>query len=285
MEIKENKIKSLCKKFKKKFLKPTIAIISLRGVILSGKSGLKSGLNIENLASSIEEAFKKPRLKEVILFINSPGGSPAQSELIYKKIKLEAKKANIPVTAFAEDVAASGGYYIACAADKIYSLENTIIGSIGVISAGFGFEKAIEKLGINRRIYTQGENKSILDPFMPEKKQDIELIKEIQNNIHDNFKNVVRESRKDKLNLDEEELFSGKFWAGKSAKEIGLIDEIGDFYTIIHEKYGDEVKIEIINQNKSWLKKNLSMYADTFLDKVIAQLKNQTLWDKLGINH
>jgi signal peptide peptidase SppA len=249
--------KILCQLYNKIKSRKTISIIKLSGVIGSSGGFRSSGLNLDEINQAIEEAFAPKNLAAVILKINSPGGSPVQSELISNKISRLAKKKNIKIYAFAEDVAASGGYWIACCADKIFAANNSIIGSIGVIAAGFGFEKAIEKLGIDRRIYTRGKTKSILDPFQPEKESDITILYKAQEAIYNNFKNEVLKTRiiEDK-NL--EEVFSGAFWAAIDAKNLGLIDDILNIEEFLEQEFGDNISIKKVNFKKSWLKSKIS---------------------------
>jgi signal peptide peptidase SppA len=201
--------------------KPSISVLRLGGVI--GKVGAgQKGLTIEGLNEHIEEAFKKSNLSAVCLVINSPGGSPVQSELIAARIMALSKEKDVPVYAFVEDVAASGGYWLACAADEIYASKSSIVGSIGVISAGFGFQDAIKKMGVERRVYTQGLNKSVLDPFLPEKKSDIDILLKLQKNTHNHFINHVKSRRKGRLTQTDEILFNGEFWSGNIAEDFGL---------------------------------------------------------------
>ena len=204
--------------FKKKKI---VAHIKLNGVI--GNAGkFKQGIDFAGQEEIIEKAFSLKKAKVVAITINSPGGSPVQSHLIYKFIRAQAKKNKKKVMVFAEDVAASGGYLIACAGDEIYANSSSIIGSIGVIYSSFGFTELIKKIGVERRVHTAGKNKSSLDPFQEEKSEDIERLKNIQLDLHKDFIKVVEESRGSKLKTDGIELFSGEFWAGSKAKELGL---------------------------------------------------------------
>ena len=181
-----------------------------------------------------------------------------------------------------EDVAASGGYFIACAGDEIYANSSSIIGSIGVISASFGFKDLIKKIGVERRIYTAGKNKSTLDPFLEEKKEDIERLKNIQLDLHKDFINVVEKSRGEKLKKSEVELFSGEFWSGSKSKELGLIDEIGDANQVLREKFGEDVIIKKFEKSKSWLSKKLSSSND-HVDQVANILEEKSIWQKYGL--
>jgi signal peptide peptidase SppA len=291
-ELKKQPSSKICVLFKKiPFLKcrksnPTIAVLRLSGVI--GQVGhFRSGLTMESLNDTIEEAFKLPKLKALALVINSPGGSPVQSELIYKRIRNLAEEKDVEVLSFVEDVAASGGYWLACTGDEIYASENSIIGSIGVIAATFGFQDAIKKLGVERRIYTQGENKSILDPFLPEKESDIKILTSAQKDIHESFKNLVRARRVGKLKGEEGELFSGEFWSGKKAAELGLVDKIDDMYSVIKEKYGEKINIQKVGKEKSWLKRKLGITFNNIslnlIDSLIEKIEIKAFWNRFGL--
>src|SRR3954467_5948691 len=202
---------------------PVVPVVRLSGVI-GISTPLKSGLTLANVARPLERAFGMRRAHAVALVINSPGGSPVQSHLIYRRIRELAAENKRPVIAFAEDVAASGGYMIACAADEIVCDPSSIVGSIGVVGATFGFEKAIKKLGVERRVYTAGKNKAMLDPFLPENPEDVKRLKAIQVDIHDQFIALVKASRGKKLKGPESALFSGEYWVGSKAVELGLAD-------------------------------------------------------------
>lgn len=219
------------------------------------------------------------------MVINSPGGSPVQSELIYKSIRRIAAKKSLPIFAFCEDVAASGGYFLAIAADEIYASENSIIGSIGVISSGFGFVKAIEKLGIQRRIYTSGKNKSLLDPFSPEKKDDIEIVKNLQKSIHQSFINYVKISRSNKLKETDEKLFNGEFWCGSEALEYGLIDGIADINTKFDELFGvNNYELKYLeSSNSNWLSKKLGILTSSLVDDIENKFDESLIKEKFNI--
>ncbi|MCC8371452.1 MAG: S49 family peptidase [Rickettsia endosymbiont of Pseudomimeciton antennatum] len=265
--------------------KPVIAVLRLSGVI--GKvSSIKSGLTIESLHELIDKAFEIKNLEALCLNINSPGGSPVQSELISKRIRLLAQEKKIPVYSFVEDVAASGGYWLACIGDQIYASKSSIIGNIGVISASFGFPAAIDKLGIERRVYAEGKNKSILDPFQPVQKEDIKIIKHLQKQIHGHFIDYVKERRVGKLTQEDDILFNGEFWSGQTAVDFGLIDGIDDMYSFIKKKYGD-VTIKYIATKQSWLKKKLGMvrqdFVQEFSDTLIESIDNKITYDRFNI--
>lgn len=224
-------------------------VVRLYGVI--GGGGRLSGqtLTDASLAPVIEKAFAKGKPNAVALAINSPGGSPVQSSLIGARIRRLADEKDIPVYGFCEDVAASGGYWLACAADEIYVDPSSIVGSIGVISASFGFNDLIDRHGVERRVYTAGEDKSMLDPFRPEREEDVERLKKLQKIIHDNFIEHVQASRGDRLKRDD--IFTGEIWAGAEAKEIGLVDDIGHLVPKMKTLFGEKVSLNVIGQKKS----------------------------------
>ena len=252
--------------------KNIVNVINLHGVI--GSVNFKQGLSLNSLNKDIESAFKDKNTKAVVLSINSSGGSPVQSELIGKRIEQLSKQKNIPVIAVVEDMAASGGYWLACSASEIIVADNSLVGSLGVIFSGFGLNKAIEHLGVERRVYTKGNNKSLLDPFLPEKKEDVEMILNVQSDIYENFKKQVHKGRGDRIKLEDEKLFSGAIWSGRQAIEIGLADKIGDLYTEMQERFGVDVDIKIVNQDKSWIKKKLGLSIDFVIQKISDNILN-----------
>ncbi len=224
------------------FLKrpPTVAVIRLSGAIAAGTRG--NTLNDAGLAPLIERAFKKGKPAAVALVINSPGGSPVQSSLIAARIRRLAEEKDIKVYAFVEDVAASGGYWLACAADEIWADASSIVGSIGVIYAGFGFHDLIGRYGVERRVHTAGKSKALLDPFRPEKPEDIEKLKGWQSQIHDAFIAHVQGARGQRLDGDTE-LFTGDVWVGENAVKVGLADGLGHVVPKMKEVFGDKVKL------------------------------------------
>jgi signal peptide peptidase SppA len=230
---------------------PVVAVLPLAGVI-SARGRFSQGLNLHALAPRIERAFKLKHLKAVVLAINSPGGSPVQSALIAGRIRELATENKVPVYAFIEDVGASGGYWLACAADEIYAEASSIVGSIGVVSGSFGFTEMIAKLGIERRLHTAGDKKAMLDPFSPEKAADVKHLKALQADIHDDFKQMVRSRRGDRLKADDKELFSGAFWTGRKALELGLVDGLGSVRPAMRERFGEAVKLRLIDERRSW---------------------------------
>ena len=263
--------------FKKKKI---VAHIKLNGVI--GNAGkFKQGIDFSGQEEIIKKAFSLKKAKLVAITINSPGGSPVQSHLIYKFIRFQAKKNKKKVIVFAEDVAASGGYLIACAGDEIYANSSSIIGSIGVIYSSFGFTELIKKIGVERRVHTAGKNKSTLDPFLDEKAEDIERLKTIQLDLHKDFIKVVEESRGSKLNKSDIELFSGEFWSGSKAKELGLIDEIGNANEVLKEKFGEDVVIKKFEKSKGWLSQKLSS-SNNQIDQLVNILEERSIWQRYG---
>ena len=264
--------------FKKKKIVPHI---KLNGVI--GNVGkFKQGIDFSGQEELIKKAFSIKKAIAVAISINSPGGSPVQSHLIHDFIRYQAKKNKKKVIVFAEDVAASGGYLIACSGDEIYANQSSIVGSIGVIYSSFGFKDLIGKIGVQRRVYTAGKNKSTLDPFMEEKQEDIERLKNIQLDLHKDFIEVVENSRGTKLKKDTGiELFSGEFWSGRKAKELGLIDGIGNADKILREKFGKDVVIKKFEKSKGWLAKKLSS-SENYSDQVISVLEERSIWQRYG---
>ena len=271
------------------FKKKNIPIVHIYGII-GNIGGLRNGITISSTENLLEKAFKIKNSAAVAILINSPGGSPAQSSLIYKRIKKLAKKNKTKVIFFVEDVAASGGYYIACAGDEIYVDENSIVGSIGVIYTSFGFDKLIKKYGIERRIFTTGKHKSILDSFQKQKLSDVKKLKSIQMEIFKNFKDIVLKSRIKKINTQNKNIFSGNFWVGKAAIKLGLVDGIGDLKTVMEKKFGEKLKYVPIKPKKSFLKSILSksFYSKDLVDtkKIIndmmTYMESRNIWGRYG---
>ena len=257
--------------------KPLVSVIQLNGVIGgSGRMGSK-GLNDADLAPVIEKAFRKGKPKAVALVINSPGGSPVQSSLIAARIKRLSAETETPVYAFCEDVAASGGYWLACAADEIYVDQSSIIGSIGVIMASFGFTGLMEKQGIERRVHTAGKNKSFADPFRPETPADVKKIKALQTQIHDAFIDHVKTARGGKLaDLD---LFTGDIWVGAKGVEVGLADGIGHLVPMMKDRFGDNVRFA-----KHGVKRGLfSRFGGSLIDSLIGSVEERAMWARYGL--
>ncbi|CAN7473389.1 S49 family peptidase [Rhizobium sp. LjRoot254] len=243
------------KKFRKQ--KTVIPLVRLQGVIQAGGSQFRPALNIANVEDLLEKAFDMKKAPAVAISINSPGGSPVQSRAIFNRIRDLAAEKEKKVLVFVEDVAASGGYLIALAGDEIIADPTSIVGSIGVISGGFGFPELLKKIGIERRVYTSGENKSVLDPFQPEKQSDIDHLKSLQHDVHQVFIGMVKARRGAKLS-DNPDLFSGLFWSGEKGLELGLVDGIGDMMVELKKRYGDKVEIEKIEVSRGFLGRFIS---------------------------
>lgn len=260
------------------FLKtpPTVSVLRLSGVITGAGRG--AGLNDATLAPLMERAFSRRKPAAVALVINSPGGSPVQSSLIGARIRRLAEEKDVPVHAFVEDVAASGGYWLAAAADKIWSDPSSVIGSIGVISAGFGAQDFIARYGIERRVYTAGKSKSMLDPFRPEKEEDVARLHGVLGEIHTSFIDHVKTRRGDRLNGDED-LFTGEFWVGQRAVDLGLADGIAHLVPKMKELYGDDVKFQPYGQRKGLLQRlNVGL-----VDAAIGRVEEQALYTRYGL--
>ncbi len=276
---------------------PFVPLLRLSGVIAATGSPLSGNtLSIAGLAGPLERAFSASKLPSVAVIINSPGGSPVQSHLIFKRIRALAAEKKKRVYVFCEDLAASGGYFIAMAGDEIYADPSSIVGSIGVISAGFGFDKALEKLGVDRRVYTAGLSKSTLDPFLPEKAEDVERIKALQRDVHDVFIGIVKERRGALLKGADGELFSGAFWSGPRALDHGLIDGISDVRTKMRELHGDKVKLRVIPLGATGLLARLRKLPafDTGVpagpglglldpERAISAIEARLLWSRYGL--
>lgn len=269
--------------------KPKVAVIRMSGIIAD--SGMKrNSISHARFEKLIEEAFDVYKLEAVALILNSPGGSPSQSSLIGSQIRKLAEEKGVPVYTFVEDVAASGGYWLACAADEIYAQESSIVGSIGVISAGFGFQDFIAKHGVERRVHTSGKDKSFLDSFKDEKPADVKRLKELQSDIHEQFKDWVRTRRSDKLQGDDKDLFEGAFWTGSKALSLGLVDGIGDYRSVIKDKFGDDIKFKEFKADKGLVPSVLGGSAAKILmrdaswsDDLLETLETKDTWGRYGI--
>ena len=270
---------------------PVVPVLRFAGAI-GVVTPLRPGLSLATSASAIERAFSMRGAKAVAIQINSPGGSAVQSMLIYKRIRALAAEKDLKVYVFAEDVAASGGYLLALAGDEIYADPSSIVGSIGVISASFGFVEAMKRMGIERRVHTAGENKSALDPFRPEDPHDVSRLKAIQAEVHESFKVLVRSRRGKKLRAAEEQLFNGDFWTGKRAQELGLIDGIGDMRAVIMDRFGQDVRLVPVGERVGWLRRRLGVRTQretpellgaNFAAGLIATLEERFLWSRFGL--
>lgn len=243
------------------------------------------GLTLGGLERVLDRAFAVRRAPAVALIVNSPGGTPVQAALIARRIRQLAEKNQRKVLAFVEDVATSGGYWLATAADEIFVEANSIIGSIGVISAGFGFSEALARLGIERRVHTSGPRKSFLDPFRPERPEDVALLAELQAEIHERFKEQVRSRRAGRLKASEAELFDGRIWTGARAVELGLVDGIGEIRSVLEERFGPDVTIRVLNPPRRRLFDRLSVggLAAEAAAAALAALEERAMLRRLGL--
>jgi serine protease SohB len=266
---------------------PVVPVVRLSGVIGVG-TPLRPGLMLSSLSRALDRAFATRNAKAVALVINSPGGSPAQSHLIMRRIRQLADEKNLPVLAFIEDVGASGGYMLACAADEIICDQYSIVGSIGVVGGSFGFPKLMEKLGVERRLYTSGDNKAMLDPFLPEKPEDVKRIKAIQEDIHSHFIALVKSRRGPRLTGAEKTLFSGEFWTAQTAIEFGLADKLGDLRSELRARYGEKVRTPLISPDRGWLSRKIPGISTPGLtsglaDDLVSALEARALWSHYGL--
>jgi serine protease SohB len=271
--------------------RPVVPVLRLTGVI-GFSTPLRPGLSMAGIARALERLFAVRNAAAVALIINSPGGSPAQSHLIFRRIRDLAQENNRKVIAFVEDAAASGGYMLACAADEIIADPNSIVGSIGVVGGSFGFDKLIAKIGIERRLYTSGEHKAMLDPFLPEDPADVERLKHLQREIHDDFIALVKSRRGDKLSGPEESLFSGEYWTGRRALGFGLVDAIGDLRSTLRARFGDKVFTPLITAERSLFgRRAVGIGAGAFMPRretglaedMISALEARALWARYGL--
>ncbi|QDP24547.1 S49 family peptidase [Bradyrhizobium cosmicum] len=270
-----------------------VPVVRLSGVI-GAVTPLRPGMSLAGVARVLERAFSMRNAKAVALVINSPGGSPVQSRQIYLRIKQLAAEKKLPVLVFVEDVAASGGYMIACAGDEIICDPSSILGSIGVVGGSFGFQEAIKRLGIERRLYTAGANKAMLDPFLPENPDDVAKLKAIQREIHQIFISLVKDSRGARLKGADDTLFTGEYWAGDSAVALGLADSIGDLRSTLRARYGEKVLTPVIAQPSGLLSGLLgrkpagagqlsAMESMAGLpDELISAVETRAIWAKFG---
>ena len=270
-----------------------VPVVRLSGVI-GAVTPLRPGMSLAGVARVLERAFSMRNAKAVALVINSPGGSPVQSRQIYLRIKQLAAEKKLPVLVFVEDVAASGGYMIACAGDEIFCDPSSILGSIGVVGGSFGFQEAIKRLGIERRLYTAGAHKAMLDPFLPENPDDVAKLKALQREIHQIFIALVKESRGARLKGADDTLFTGEYWAGESSIALGLADGIGDLRSTLRARYGEKVLTPVIAQPTGLLSGLLgrkspgagqlsAMESMAGLpDELISAVETRAIWAKFG---
>lgn len=262
----------------------TVPVVRIAGT-LGGGGRLRAGLNIGQIEPMLKRAFSVMGAPAVALEINSPGGTPVQAGLIYSRIRDLAVRKKRKVYAFAEDVAASGGYLIALAADEIFVHEASILGSIGVVSGGFGFDAAIAKLGVDRRLYTTGERKAMLDPFSPEKPEDVARLRDLQAEIQRYFTHLVEERRGEKLRGSRDALFNGDVWVGRQAVDIGLADGVGDMHNVLRAKFGDHVRLRRVSSARRLLWSGVPGMAgqDNVAQAAITALEEHAAWRRFGL--
>jgi signal peptide peptidase SppA len=269
-----------------------VPVVRLAGVI-GAVTPLRPGMTLAGVAKLLERAFATRNAKAVALLINSPGGSPVQSRQIYLRIRQLATEKKLPVLVFVEDVAASGGYMIACAGDEIFCDPSSILGSIGVMGGSFGFQELIRKIGIERRLYTAGEHKAMLDPFLPENPEDVARLKALQREIHALFIALVKQSRGTRLKAADDVLFSGEYWAGDTSVALGLADGIGDLRSTLRARYGEKVQTPLIAAPTGLLSGLLGRKpaagtglaldgASGLPDELISALETRAIWARLG---
>lgn len=281
MSRRMNKLRKRLRRFFKPG--PTVSVIRLYGAIGPGGGPVGRMLDDAALAPVIERAFSHAKLKAVALAINSPGGSPAQSALIAARIRRLAEEKEVRVHAFCEDVAASGGYWLACAADEIYADANAILGSIGVISAGFGLQDAIARIGVERRVHTAGERKVLLDPFRPERDEDRARLERLLQGIHGNFVEHVRRTRGERLRTEEADLFSGDVWLGAEAARLGLIDGLGHLVPTMKRLYGDEIRFSVVSPRKSLLRRLGAPGAGEIAHELAGAVEERAMYARFGL--
>jgi signal peptide peptidase SppA len=265
--------------------KPVVAVIKLHGVITPTPSPLGRGsISLNSVESALTRAFDHERLVAVALQINSPGGAPTQSALVAERIRQLAARKNVPLIAFCEDVAASGGYWLACAADEIYAHRTSLVGSIGVISAGFGLAGLLERAGVERRVHTAGTNKMRLDPFQAEKAEDVAWLAGLQGQLHDQFVDWVTERRGDRLSKAHDDLFSGEIWTGAGAVERGLADGLGSLRGVLSERFPD-AEITVAEPRRPLLARlGVGGGAATgLLGAAIEVIEQRATWSRFGL--
>jgi len=266
---------------------PTVAVLRLDGVI--GPRQWRTALSLASHAAALDRAFALSGLSGVALAINSPGGSPVQSALLFRRIRQLAEEKAVPVFAFAEDVAASGGYWLALAGDEIYAEEASLLGSIGVVTSSFGLSRLIERFGIERRLHTAGRDKSLLDPFLSEDPREVGRLERLQRDLHETFKGLVTERRGAKLAADVPEVFEGEVFSGRRAVEIGLVDALGELRAVMRERFGETVRLRKVEGPKGWRWRRLPGFAATrpgiadLAEEAWSAIEERLTWSRFGL--
>lgn len=272
---------------------PLVPVLRFAGAI-GAVTPLRPGVTLATSAGAIERAFSMTGAEAVAIQINSPGGSAVQSTLIYKRIRALAEEKGLPVYVFAEDVMASGGYLLALAGDEIYADASSIVGSIGVVSAGFGFNGMIAKIGVDRRVHTVGDRKMILDPFRPEREEDVRHLTTIQQDVQESFVGLVKSRRGTRIEAHGDTLFDGAFWSGKQALALGLIDGLADIRSKMREKLGKDVRLKLVTPERGWLRRRIpgvglrfglgaSEGTPSLADDLISAIETRALWSRFGL--
>ena len=278
------------KRFRKE--ETIIPVVRLHGIIMAGGNQFRPALNLASVATALDKAFAMKDAPAVAISVNSPGGSPVQSRMIFQRIRTLAAEKEKPVLMFVEDVAASGGYMIALAGDEIFADPTSIVGSIGVVSGGFGFPDLLKKIGVERRVYTAGENKVLLDPFQPEKEKDIEYLKSLQEEIHKVFIDMVKQRRGAKL-AEDSDIFSGLFWTGGRGLSLGLVDGLADMREELKRRFGDKVKLELVSGARDFFGRRLpgvtaagslgERIAASAASGLVETVEEKALWARYGL--
>jgi signal peptide peptidase SppA len=266
---------------------PVVPVLRFDGVI--GPRQWRGAVSLASHANALDRAFAMKRAAAVAIIVNSPGGSPVQSSLLYRRVRQLADEKRLPVFAFAEDVAASGGYWLALAGDEVYADETSLLGSIGVVSSGFGFARLIDRLGVERRLHTAGENKTLLDPFLPERERDVERLEALQGDIHAAFKDHVKRRRVGKIDATDEALFSGEVMTGRMALSKGLIDGIGDLRAVMRARFGERVRLVPVasERRRRWwfarAARGVEAHGLGFIAELVDWLEARLLWARFGL--
>ena len=275
----------LPKRFRKKTV--PVPVVRLTGTIMAASGPLRPSLSLAGVAGLLDKAFAMKDAPVVAISVNSPGGSPVQSRLIFQRIRDLSVEKKKPVLVFVEDVAASGGYMIACAGDEIIADPSSIVGSIGVVSGGFGFVEALQKLGIERRVHTSGRNKAVLDPFRPEREEDVAHLLALQREIHETFIDLVKSRRSGKL-AENDDLFTGQFWSGLRGLELGLVDRLGDLRGVLRERFGEHVKLVVVQPSRGFLGRRLAgqsleLAGAGAAERLSAIAEERLAWSRFGL--
>ncbi len=265
---------------------PVIPLVRLTGAVgMRSRVPGSEGISATGMLPILRRAFALRGAKAVALAINSPGGSPVQCSLISQEVRHLAAKHDLPVLAFIEDIAASGGYWLACSADEIFASSSSVIGSIGVINAGFGFPQLLERLGVERRVYSEGKHKGMMDPFLPVREADVSVLQAVLKDIRSDFLDHVQERRGARLKNDDEEIFSAAVWSGRGALKLGLIDDLGEMRSVLRDRFGDEVRLRDFTPKRKWFRSPFGGQASAgdVIAGLMDQLEERALYARYGL--